>query len=252
VRIVFDGRRAVGVETPGGEVLEAAEVVVSAGAIHSPALLARSGVEREGLGANLRDHPAIGIDIVLDDAATSGLPITATAALSSGRQPADLQILPINQMPDGNGLVMVALMAVRSTGRVTTTTAGIAVELQLLSDTSDAEAFDAGVEQLLAIVDGGAWVGVGTPIVADELRDPHRRLEWVRANLGVYVHAGGTCRMGRRDDPRAVVDATGSVIGYDGLRVVDASIFPDLPRANTNLPTVMVAELIAQRLRAER
>jgi choline dehydrogenase/5-(hydroxymethyl)furfural/furfural oxidase len=252
VRIVVDGRRAIGVETPGGEVLEAAEVVVSTGAIHSPALLARSGVEREGLGANLRDHPAVGVEIVLDEAATSGLPITATAALSSGRRPADLQILPINQMPDGNGLVMVALMAVRSAGRVTTNAAGIAVELQLLSDTSDAEAFDAGVEQLLAIVDGGAWAGVGTPIVAEELRDPARRHDWVQANLGAYVHAGGTCRMGRRDDPLAVVDATGAVIGYDGLRVVDASIFPDLPRANTNLPTVMVAERIAQRLRAER
>jgi 5-(hydroxymethyl)furfural/furfural oxidase len=44
----------------------------------------------------------------------------------------------------------------------------------------------------------------------------------------------------------------GAVIGYDGLRVVDASIFPDLPRANTNLPTVMVAERIAQWLRAAR
>jgi choline dehydrogenase-like flavoprotein len=251
-RVLLDGAGAVGVALTGGEVVEAAEVVVSAGAIHSPALLARSGVAREGIGANLRDHPAVGITIALDDAATGGVAIRATAALSSGRQPGDLQILPINRLPDGTGLVMVALMAVRSTGRVTTTAAGIAVELDLLSDDADADAFDAGVERLLAVVDGGAWAGVGTPLVADDLRDPARRPQWVRANLGAYVHAAGTCRMGRRDDPLAVVDATGAVIGYNGLRVVDASIFPDLPRANTNLPTVMVAERIAQRLRAER
>ena len=120
----------------------------------------------------------------------------------------------------------------------------------LLSDESDAGAFDAGIDRLLAIVDG-AWAGVGTPIVPDELRDPARRTEWVRANLGAYVHAAGTCRMGGvtiRSRGRTV----GAVIGYDGLRVVDASIFPDLPRANTNLPTVMVAERIAQWLRAAR
>ena len=257
VRIVLDGTRATGVELADGEIVEAVEVVVSAGAIHSPALLTRSGVEREGVGANLRDHPAVGVAVALDDPAPGGLPITATAALTSGREPGDLQILPINQLSagtgmGGTGMVMVALMGVRSSGRVSTTDDDIAVDLGLLSDESDVEAFDTGVDRLLAIVDGGAWDGVGTPYVPDDLRDPARRAEWVRANLGAYVHAAGTCRMGRRDDPLAVVDATGAVIGYDGLRVVDASIFPDLPRANTNLPTVMVAERIAQRLRAER
>jgi choline dehydrogenase-like flavoprotein len=251
-RVLLDGTRAVGVELAGGETAEAGEVIVSAGAIHSPALLARSGVAREGIGANLRDHPAVGISVILDAPDAGGLPITATAALTSGREPGDLQILPINRLPDGTGMVMVALMGVRSNGRVTTTEDGIAVDLGLLSDESDAEAFDAGLDRLLAIVDGGAWAGVGTPLVPDDARDPARRAEWVRANLGAYVHAAGTCRMGRPDDPLAVVDAVGAVIGYERLRVVDASIFPDLPRANTNLPTVMVAEQIAQRLRAAR
>jgi choline dehydrogenase-like flavoprotein len=250
--IVLDGTRAVGVALPGGEIVEAAEVVVCAGAIHSPALLTRSGVAREGIGANLRDHPAVGITVALDHPASPGMPITSTAALSSARDSGDLQILPINRLSDGTGMVMVALMAVRSSGRVTTTAADIAVDLGLLSDAGDADAFDTGVERLLDIVDGGAWAGVGTPFVPEELRDPARRAAWVQANLGAYVHAAGTCRMGRRDDPLAVVDEAGAVIGYDGLRVVDASIFPDLPRANTNLPTVMVAEQIAQRLRAAR
>jgi choline dehydrogenase/5-(hydroxymethyl)furfural/furfural oxidase len=46
------------------------------------------------------------------------------------------------------------------------------------------------------------------------------------------------------------VDPAGRVIGYQGLSVCDASIFPDLPRANTHLPTVMVAERIAGMRRA--
>jgi len=73
---------------------------------------------------------------------------------------------------------------------------------------------------------------------------------WMRANLNDYVHVSGSCRMGRRDDDEAVVDPAGRVIGYQGLSVCDASIFPDLPRANTHLPTVMVAERIAARLTA--
>ena len=51
--------------------------------------------------------------------------------------------------------------------------------------------------------------------------------------------------MGRSDDPMAVVDNQGRVFGVRGLRVCDASIFPCVPRANTNIPTIMCAEKIA-------
>jgi 5-(hydroxymethyl)furfural/furfural oxidase len=51
--------------------------------------------------------------------------------------------------------------------------------------------------------------------------------------------------MGRADDPLAVVDNQGRVYGVEGLRVCDASIFPCVPRANTNIPTIMCAEKIA-------
>jgi 5-(hydroxymethyl)furfural/furfural oxidase len=54
-----------------------------------------------------------------------------------------------------------------------------------------------------------------------------------------------SCRMGRADDPMAVTSAAGRVRGVDGLRIVDASIFPTIPRANINLPTIMVAERIS-------
>ncbi len=58
---------------------------------------------------------------------------------------------------------------------------------------------------------------------------------------GVW-HASGTCKIGASDDPDAVVDPFGNVIGVEGLRVCDASVMPFTPRANTNLPTIMIAE----------
>jgi len=65
-----------------------------------------------------------------------------------------------------------------------------------------------------------------------------------KSAIGVW-HASCSCRMGRADDPMAVVDPQGRVKGVQGLRVVDASIFPVVPCANTNFPVLMTAEKIA-------
>jgi 5-(hydroxymethyl)furfural/furfural oxidase len=65
-----------------------------------------------------------------------------------------------------------------------------------------------------------------------------------RSAVGVW-HCSCSCRMGSEDDPMAVTDEQGRVRGVHGLRVVDASIFPVVPCANTNFPTMMVAEKIA-------
>ncbi len=65
-----------------------------------------------------------------------------------------------------------------------------------------------------------------------------------KATIGVW-HASCTCRMGRADDPMAVVDTQGRVKGVQGLRVVDASVFPIVPCANTNFPVLMTAEKIS-------
>jgi 5-(hydroxymethyl)furfural/furfural oxidase len=69
-----------------------------------------------------------------------------------------------------------------------------------------------------------------------------------KAAIGVW-HASCSCRMGAPDDPMAVVDTRGRVKGIQGLRVVDASIFPVVPCANTNFPTLMTAEKIAETMR---
>ena len=77
------------------------------------------------------------------------------------------------------------------------------------------------------------------------LSDEARLLDWVgQSTMGVW-HVAGTCAMGPDGDPQAVLDGDCRVRGVHGLRVVDALAMPDLPRANTNLPTIMLAEKAA-------
>jgi 5-(hydroxymethyl)furfural/furfural oxidase len=75
-------------------------------------------------------------------------------------------------------------------------------------------------------------------------QDREALAEHVRQNVAGTFHVCGTCRMGRADDRDAVVDPQGRVRGLAGLRVVDASIMPSVPRGNTNIPTIMLAEKI--------
>ena len=82
--------------------------------------------------------------------------------------------------------------------------------------------------------------------LADLLADDSALDAYLTERVGVTWHPSGTCRMGRAEDPMAVTDGAGSVHGVKGLRVVDASIFPSIPRANTNLPTIMLAERMAE------
>ena len=72
--------------------------------------------------------------------------------------------------------------------------------------------------------------------------------ETVRENCVHYYHPVGTCKMGPASDPMAVVDEVGRVYGVDNLYVADASIIPTVPRANTNMPVLMLAERIVHEL----
>lgn len=103
------------------------------------------------------------------------------------------------------------------------------------------------------LLDGPAWLRqyvIEKVIVEgyrfDKLMQDDDALEdFIRKNtIGVW-HATCTCRMGSEDDPMAVTDNEGRVRGVAGLRVVDASLFPCVPCANTNFPTLMTAEKIA-------
>jgi 5-(hydroxymethyl)furfural/furfural oxidase len=85
------------------------------------------------------------------------------------------------------------------------------------------------------------------------LDDDDRLAAVVKRHMIGGFHASGTCRMGAREDPLAVVDpATARVHGMAGLSVVDASVMPSVPRANTNIPTIMLAEKFADAILARR
>jgi choline dehydrogenase len=73
--------------------------------------------------------------------------------------------------------------------------------------------------------------------------DDEEALVKAAGDIGTTIfHPVGTARMGRGDDPKAVVDARLRVIGIDGLRVIDASVMPSITSGNTNSPTMMIAE----------
>ena len=71
---------------------------------------------------------------------------------------------------------------------------------------------------------------------------------FIREHAESAYHPCGTCRMGRADDPDAVVDPQGRVIGVDGLRVADSSIFPRITNGNLNGPSIMVGEKMSDHI----
>ena len=90
------------------------------------------------------------------------------------------------------------------------------------------------------------------PDLFELVQDDEALAEFVRSRAHGTWHCCGTCRMGRADDPLAVTDSVGRVYGVDGLRVADASLMPSIPRANTNLPVMMIGEKIAATILQER
>ena len=89
-------------------------------------------------------------------------------------------------------------------------------------------------------------------IVAERIWPPDEALEsdealdaWLLDNVTTCQHISGTCKMGPPSDPMAVVDQYGRVRGLENLRVADASIMPDVVRANTNATSIMIGERVA-------
>jgi len=129
------------------------------------------------------------------------------------------------------------------------------VEFRMLSDERDLVRLRDAVRRMIDVVRHPAVESIADGVVAlttpiDELGSDAAIDDWLRATVNDYVHAAGTCRMGRRGDPAAVVDTDCNVIGYAGLRVCDASVIPDLPKANTHLTTVAIAEQLIARTRS--
>lgn len=249
-RVLLEENVAVGVETERGVRVEAAEVVVCAGAIGSPLLLLGSGVRRDAIGRGLKDHPTATVTV---QRAASPPPLASPSARlaavslvwSSSLGSDDLQLVPLDHTDTaGESALVAGVMTVHSTGRVELVDGHPVVRFESLSDERDRARLREAARRTAAIAASDPFTRLGT--VTTELPTDDDTLdEWLRANTGDYFHAACTCRMGRRDDDATVVDTAGRVHGYQGLRVCDASVFPDLPLANTYLPTLLVAERMA-------
>ncbi len=261
-----DGLRATGVRLVDGREVQADSVILAAGTYGSPAILLRSGIgpteelrelgitplhQLPGVGANLHDHPLLRLEFGTDDAP---LPLPCQTLLTARSSPEldrpDLQLFPSAVMAgqDGAALtLLVALLRPASRGRIRLRSADPAVppaiDLGLLRDPDDLARLVAGVREARRLAT--------VPPFADHLRAAARPAEddlegSIRGGINVYQHPVGTCRMGPADDRLAVVGPTGRVRGCAGLTVIDASIMPTIPAANTNLPTLMIAERLAR------
>jgi len=85
-----------------------------------------------------------------------------------------------------------------------------------------------------------------------EVRTDDELDDFIRANVESAYHPCGACRMGRRDDPMAVVDPDLKVIGVEGMRVADSSIFPRIVNGNLNAPSIMIGEKAADHILGRR
>lgn len=250
-RVLLEGRRAVGVRLADGTEIEAGTVVLAAGAIHSPAILLRTAIDLPGIGQGLQDHPSIPIALRMREghAAAPGSLALSACLRGSHAETNDLQLLALDAvdatMPD-LGLLMGAVMRVHSRGSLRLASADPTVhpvvELNMLDDERDVLAMRAAASLTARVAESAAIAAVAEVQPYDLSDDALRR------SVGDYVHVVGTCRMGAAGDPAAVVDPSCRLIGHEALVVCDASVIPAVPRANTHLPVVMLAERIASTL----
>lgn len=291
-RVLIENGRARGVRhlTGGVPVEERADLVVlSAGAVHSPALLMRSGVGPAAalralgidvvadlpVGAGLQDHPMVGVAIPLNEAsairtADDRHTNVCVRHTSDGpdAQPLDMMVVSLNQnvlsmesadVRFGAGAFGVWVNQAFSRGSVTLTSADPTVQPEvreaMLSDERDLARLRSGLRALVAMARGDAVAAISDgPVdrvnahLLSILDDDAQLDDHLLATAADAQHATSTCRMGDPAGTDTVVDPDCRVLGVDGLRVVDASIFPSVPRANTNLAAIMAGELMADRL----
>jgi choline dehydrogenase len=308
-RVVFDGKRAVGVEVSREgqvEVVRAgAEVILSASSINTPKLLMLSGVgpaahlaehgigvvaDRKGVGANLQDH----LEIYMQFAAKQPITLykywnlwgkawvgaqwlfTGTGLGASNQFEAcgfirsaagidypDIQFhfLPIAVRYDGKAVASghgfqahVGPMRSTSRGSVTLRSADPAadpvIRFNYMSEARDWEEFRTCIRLTREIFSQPAMaehvkheIQPGQGVTTDEEIDA-----FIREHAESAYHPCGTARMGRADDPMAVVDPECRVIGVEGLRVADSSIFPQVTNGNLNAPSIMVGEKAADHI----
>jgi choline dehydrogenase/5-(hydroxymethyl)furfural/furfural oxidase len=255
VRLNLHGTVAVGVHLADGSDIDADAVVVCAGAIATPQILLHTKIQRSGIGQGVKDHPAVAFTLALKEPSEAQFAISAllrTSSTSTDKNhessqtdKGDIHLLPLNHTTahdNMHGAMFAAVMRVHSTGSIT----GANVDLNLLSDERDMCAMTEATSMLATMVERGSFDAIANSVSIEPTSENMQ--EWLLNNVGSYSHIGCSSKMGAVTDDNAVVDTSGKVIGYSGVWVCDASIFPDLPTGNTHLPVVMMAERISQRI----
>ena len=232
-----------------------------------------------GVGQNLRDHPKVYVTWQARegyapnwDRPRSGITLRLTAPGSS--MPNDLSISvstlvseranlldpgreSLTDDPTASQLIemMVPLLLPLSSGELRLTSADPAVKPYLdynyLSDPFDRQRLRDGVRTAVRLGEHRDFAQALGPRIAptdDDLASDDALDEWLMRQATTFSHVSCTCKMGLPSDPMAVVDQSGLVYGLEGLRIVDASIMPDLVRNAINPTVIMLGQRIADQL----
>ncbi|TFW19584.1 GMC family oxidoreductase [Duganella callida] len=276
-RVIFSGRRATGVRLLNGEIIDGGQIILSAGAFGSPAILMRSGIGPAAhltqldipllhdapVGQGLKEHPfyynvyALKPEVGGMNPVAGAIIWTASSEARAGEL--DLHISGTHifdplQSPTGGAIVLACAVTLPdSVGEVTLASrdprAMPLIRYNFFQDRGD-------LRRMLEAVRLSRRIGKTAPFsdaLALELspgwdvEDDAALERAVLASVDGYAHPTSTAAMGRAGDPRAVVDAAGKVHGVDGLHVIDASIMPEIPSVATNVTTIMMAEAISRR-----
>jgi len=283
-RVVVSGGRVSGLEVETDGVVETIggrRIVLSAGSIQTPAVLVRSGIgprdvlerlsvtlvrDAPGVGARLLDHPGAVVTLTPQpDVASFEDPMIQTTlryTAAGSDEFNDMQLEPLSFLQGYRGGLLLGLAPVvekpHGHGRLVFSSADPRaqpdIEPDFLHDAWDLERMVEALEIALRLAEtpeirelsqGMVWPRPEVAADRDELRS------WARRACGSGYHPCGTAPMGASDDPTAVVDQYGRVFGVEGLYVADASIMPTIPRANINIPTIMIGERFGEWLRED-
>lgn len=273
-RIIFDDKKAVGVLLANGEKIYAKEIILSAGAYGSATILLRSGIgpqkdsERLNIpvivdlpvGQNLVDHPfyynsyAADPDKIGRQTPAIGAKVWTKSSLSVNNE-LDLHItathlFPHHLSPTKVGFVLaVALVRPISTGRIwlesTDPTASPKIDLNFLAEKQDRMKLLEGIKLARKLAQTEPLSELVHSEIAPSTDDDELILKSIQETLDTYHHPVSTAPMGKENDPKAVVDLNTNVYGVKNLKIVDASIMPDVPSVATNVTTIAIAERIA-------